>query len=271
MPYVKLDCGILDSTVWLDTNARSLFITALLMASPKEFLEPVETFDVDRNETTGWLAPAGWYGFIEAAGPGIIRRATLDQAPGLVALRSLCGCDPESRSPANDGRRLARVKGGYIVLNFIEYRDRDYTMAARAKRYRERKSGKESVTVVTRDNVTSHRDVTPSSHSHSHSHKNKIMKPVDNGDNGDNSDAAQRNDVRHKALVSPTGNANQEAEADKAWALLIASEGKIRPASVQQAIDAIPGGWPAIRMRTPENEGALRSRFVAAFSDATTH
>jgi len=269
MPYVKLDCGILDSTVWLNTDARSLFLTALLMATPREFDEPVETFEIDRNEPTGWQAPAGWYGFIEAAGPGIIRRAMLGIEPGMRALRGLCDPDPESRSPANEGRRLARVKGGYIVLNFMEYRDRDYTMAERARRYRQRKMGKDSVTDVTRDSVTSRRNVTQSE---SESESLRIMKPVDNVNNGDNSTAAQRNDVRHKALVSPTGPPNgKEAEANKAWALLCASDGKIKPAAVQAAIEAIPGGWSAIQKRTPETEPVLRAQFVAALSRATAH
>ena len=51
---------------------------------------------------------------------------------------------------------MVRVDGGYIVLNYIKYRDRDYTAAARAKRYRDRQKDEPS----RRNAVTSHRNVT---------------------------------------------------------------------------------------------------------------
>src|SRR5207245_2482798 len=44
----------------------------------------------------------------------------------------------DSRSDAHGGRRLIRIDGGYLVLNFIAYRDRDYTGATRQKAWRER-------------------------------------------------------------------------------------------------------------------------------------
>jgi hypothetical protein len=56
----------------------------------------------------------------------------------LDALERLSAPDPESRTPDFDGRRLVRVDGGYIILNFMKYRDRDTTAAERQQRYRER-------------------------------------------------------------------------------------------------------------------------------------
>jgi hypothetical protein len=47
-----------------------------------------------------------------------------------------------------------RVEGGYLVLNYMRYRDRDYTAASRAKRYRER------LKASRRDVVASHPHVT---------------------------------------------------------------------------------------------------------------
>jgi hypothetical protein len=162
MPFVKLDCGILDSTVWIDRDRRELFITALLMASPKEYSEPIPQYHVDHNETTGFIAPAGWYGFVEAAGPGIVRRALVEPETGMIALAALGEPDPESRNPKFEGRRLIRVVGGYLVLNFQDYRDRDYTMAERSRRYRERKLNKRQQTqpLTRSDTVTSRRDIT---------------------------------------------------------------------------------------------------------------
>jgi hypothetical protein len=50
MPFVKLDCGILDSSVWVDRPQRDLFITALLMAQPFELDEETPQYHVPRRE-----------------------------------------------------------------------------------------------------------------------------------------------------------------------------------------------------------------------------
>ena len=139
MPFVKLDCGILDSTIWDDRDTRDIFITALLMAEPYELTAPTPQIEVDSIEPTGWMVPVGWYGFVPAAGVGIIRRALADKDTGIVALRGLGAPEADSRSKDFEGRRLVRVDGGYIVLNFMKYRDKDHTSADRSRRYRERK------------------------------------------------------------------------------------------------------------------------------------
>jgi hypothetical protein len=155
MAFVKLDTGILNSTLWVERECREVFITALLMAEPREFTEPMEVYEVRSLDLTGWSVPPGWYGFVDAAGVGIVRRALVDPDAGLAALEKLGSVEPESRSKDFDGRRLVRVNGGYVVLNFMKYRDRDYTAAVRAQRYRDRKK-------ITLANGASHRDVTPS-------------------------------------------------------------------------------------------------------------
>lgn len=156
MGFVKLDSGLLTSTLWAHREEREVFITALLMAEPFEVHEPMPQIEVDSLRETGFLVPPGWYGFVGAAGPGILRQAIVDPDPGMDALRALGAPDPESRSKDFEGRRMVRVDGGYIVLNYIKYRDRDYTAAARAKRYRDRQKDEPS----RRNAVTSHRNVT---------------------------------------------------------------------------------------------------------------
>jgi hypothetical protein len=150
MAFVKLDTRILESTLWIERDCREVFITALLMAMPREFLEPQPQIAVRQLEETGFVVPPGWYGFVDAAGIGIVRRAMVDPDAGLDSLERLGSADLESRTADFDGRRLVRVNGGYIVLNFMKYRDKDNTAAERAKRYRERQR--------TLENASEHRD-----------------------------------------------------------------------------------------------------------------
>ncbi len=151
MPFVKLDCGLPNSTLWQDTDGTIIFISALCMAEPREFEESVAQIMTRSLELTGWAAPAGWYGFVPAAGAGIARTAGMELERGLAALERLAAPDAQSRSQEHDGRRLIRVNGGFLVLNFQRYRDRDYTTAERSKRYRERHSSRRDVTAQHRD------------------------------------------------------------------------------------------------------------------------
>src|SRR5271169_568679 len=98
MPFVKLDCGILDSTLWFDRNAREVFLTALLMAGPMTFAEAIEEIGPRSLTTTGWSAPPGDYGFVSAAGSGIIRRAGLELEEGMAALERLSLPEENSRT-----------------------------------------------------------------------------------------------------------------------------------------------------------------------------
>lgn len=130
-----------------------MFITALLMAEPFETEQPMEQFEVYSLKTTGFVVPPGWYGLVRAAGVGICRMAMVDPKDGLAALEKLGSPDPESRSKDFEGRRLVRVDGGFIVLNYMKYRERDYTAADRARRYRERVASRRDVT-TSRRNIT---------------------------------------------------------------------------------------------------------------------
>lgn len=138
MPFVKLDSGLLNSTLWVDKPARDVFVTCLLMAVPYELTEPEPQLHVDRLEETGWTVPPGWYGMVESAAAGILRNAIVERDEGLQALTKLGEPDPESRSADFEGRRLVRIDGGYLVLNFQKYRERDYGAADRMRRKRAR-------------------------------------------------------------------------------------------------------------------------------------
>ncbi len=156
--FVKIDQGILASTLWVDRDARDVFLTALLMAQPHELREPAPQLEVDSLAETGFVVPPGWYGFVPASGKGIIHRSLVpDENAGMRALRMLGSPDPESRTPDFDGRRLIRIQGGYLVLNYIRYRERDYTAADRSRRWRDRQKLKRD---ATRSPTRDTRDIT---------------------------------------------------------------------------------------------------------------
>lgn len=140
MGFVKLDCRILDSTLWPDREARELFITALLMAKPHYLETAAKQLKIRSLEETGFTIQPGRYGLIDAAGSGIIRRSGMAMEAGLSALERLGEPEPMTTSAGFEGRRMVRVDGGFIVLNFAKYRDKDHTAAERAKRYRDKKS-----------------------------------------------------------------------------------------------------------------------------------
>lgn len=163
MAFVKLDCGILTSTLWVNRDCREVFITALLMAEPFEVIDPMPQIEADSLNLTGFMVPPGWYGFVAAAGVGILRVACIDHAPGMQALKELGAPDPESRSNEFDGRRMVRVNGGYLILNYMKYREMDHTTAERSRRYRAKKKAEDDAKKAQssrRDSVASRRDIT---------------------------------------------------------------------------------------------------------------
>lgn len=112
MPFVKLDCGILDSSIWVEpSDTRVCWITMLAMA--------------DRT------------GLVASTAPGIARKACISLDAARTALTIFESPDSDSRSLSADGRRIERVDGGYQILNYEKYREKDHTAAARAKKYRE--------------------------------------------------------------------------------------------------------------------------------------
>jgi hypothetical protein len=163
MAFVKLDTGILDSTLWIERDQREVFITALLMAEPHEFHEPIKQIEVGQIKFTGFEVPAGWYGFVRAAGIGIVNRAGVERKKGMAALRKLGEPENESRSPEFEGRRMIRTNDGYVILNYMKFRDKDHTAAERQRRLRERRRAEiitRDVHEVTRDETLPSRNIT---------------------------------------------------------------------------------------------------------------
>ncbi len=127
MSFVKLDCGILESTLWASRPQLQIFLAALLKARPQKFDEMIVEIAPDSTLPTGYSVEPGWYGFVPASGPGLVRLALVGNEysyeQGMNALASLARPEAESRSSAFEGRRMIRVDGGFVILNFMDYRD----------------------------------------------------------------------------------------------------------------------------------------------------
>jgi hypothetical protein len=144
--YNKLFTKILDSSIWLEpTPTRIVWVT--------------------------FLAAMDEQGFVPFATAGnVAQRAvvTLDEAK--VAIECLESPDPNSSDPAQEGRRIERVPGGWVVFNAEKYRALSTRIAKmegdrlRARRYREKKASESenAVTLPSRPVASRHATVTPS-------------------------------------------------------------------------------------------------------------
>lgn len=159
MAFLKLDVGVLQSSLWPDVAARNVFLTALLMATPRTLREEAPQLKIGSLDPTGWKVRPGEYGFVDAASTAIIQRSGIDPDQALRALTALGEPELESRSTAYDGRRLVRVDGGFIVLNFASYREKDHSAAKRAREYRARQA--EARAARKRATKKTDKDVTP--------------------------------------------------------------------------------------------------------------
>jgi hypothetical protein len=103
MGYAKLFSSITESSLWGEPKeVRLLFVSMLA-----------------RADSTG---------FVEAAIPGLARVSNLSLGETVDAIAILESPDPHSKDldshPENEGRRVLKVPGGWMMLNYTEYRDR---------------------------------------------------------------------------------------------------------------------------------------------------
>jgi len=97
--FAKLFSSITESSLWSEPKeVRLLFVTM--------------------------LAKADQTGFVEASIPGLARVANLSVDETVAALECLKNPDPYSKNPENEGRRVICVPGGFILLNYEDYRSR---------------------------------------------------------------------------------------------------------------------------------------------------
>lgn len=118
--YNKIFTKILDSSIWLEPDSTRIVWLTCIAA-------------MDEDGFCCFASPAN-----------LARRANVSLDACLTALATLEGPDPNSGDPANEGRRLERVPGGWVVLNAAKYREvvtrasqREHTKL-RVRRHREK-------------------------------------------------------------------------------------------------------------------------------------
>jgi len=137
--YTKLFNSIVTSTIWTeDDKTRIVWITMLAIA--------------DQN------------GEVQASIPGLARLAAVSISDAEIAISKFLGPDPYSRTPENDGRRIAKIDGGWELLNHAKYRrmaslaEAKEANSERQRRHRERNA---SVTHRNASVTHSNASVTP--------------------------------------------------------------------------------------------------------------
>jgi hypothetical protein len=71
------------------------------------------------------LAMADETGMVKASRSGLFRASNITQEEFNKAIVSIEGPDVDSRTPDFDGRRAEKVDGGWVLLNYLKYRERE--------------------------------------------------------------------------------------------------------------------------------------------------
>ncbi len=107
--WTKLDSGIVDSTLWAENHATIRVWIAL-------------------------LAKCDAGGFARVAIPAMARLCYMEIDEFEEIIAKLCAPDPYSRCQDEEGRRVALVEGGFVVLSYERYRDMKTRAATGAER-----------------------------------------------------------------------------------------------------------------------------------------
>ena len=130
--FAKLDSGIVDSTIWMKPHDALRVWIALLAKSDS-------------------------YGIVRIASPALAHQCFVTPERLDEIMRDFCSPDADSRSPDHDGCRLQRIEGGWLIVNYLKYRDMMQRKAAshaeRQAKYREKLKQRDArvTRTVTRD------------------------------------------------------------------------------------------------------------------------
>jgi hypothetical protein len=96
--FSKLFSSILTSTLWGESHATVRVWIAMLAACDAE-------------------------GVVEGSIPGFAHLARVSPEEMRQALSILLAPDPDSRTKDHDGRRIEAIEGGWLILNYLKYRE----------------------------------------------------------------------------------------------------------------------------------------------------
>jgi len=137
--YSKLDCGIVDSSLW---------------EMPHSYL----------RVWIAMLAKCDASGYVRVAAPAMARLCHLDRSEFDQIVEAFCSPDKESRTPDHEGRRLEKVDGGWMILNYLKYREglkQPDSSTERTRKYREKLKVCDGSTVTDRHTPSRDVPVTP--------------------------------------------------------------------------------------------------------------
>lgn len=169
--YFPLDRDILNSSLWIsgDSHMKALWIYLLLSADPRT-------------------------GVVSHTRPAIVHGSGVPRADVDRILEQLAAPDPDSRTPDNDGRRIAFVEEGILILNYERYRNKDYS-TPRVRRYYERNPGQKHRKT---GGGTGGNEGERSGTTNKNKNKNK---EIDNDDSPSASECFPARDLTERALV----------------------------------------------------------------------
>lgn len=132
--YTKLHGGIITSTIWREDPATKVIWITLLALANRD-------------------------GVVEATIPGLAAIANVSIEQTETAVQKFLSPDKYSRTPDLEGRRIAVVDGGWLLLNYEKYREKlskedlNARNAARQQRYRDRlaRNAERNATVTERN------------------------------------------------------------------------------------------------------------------------
>lgn len=104
----------------------------------------------------GMLARSDADGIVEGSIPGFAHLCHVTVQEMTEAVERLSAPDPHSRTKDHEGRRIEAFHGGWLILNYVRYRQqaqakegsrapyyRDYRKRQRERQFREREPGEE--------------------------------------------------------------------------------------------------------------------------------
>ncbi len=159
--YNKIFTKILDSSIWLEPDATRIV-----------WLTCIAAMDED--------------GFCMFASPAnLAHRANVTLTAALAALETLEGPDANSSDHDNEGRRLERVPGGWMVLNAAKYRElvsRELAKLGnrrRVQRHRDAKRSSNGALTQANESVTlSEADTEAETRSDTHTQERASAEPL---------------------------------------------------------------------------------------------